>query len=291
MGNALSARPLPSAAQIGIESPSRGCSSMVEQQPSKLNTRVRFPSPAPALPVSFPQRERLRPACSFEFGRVLPRAAASSGLGIPVRASPVRSVFRSLAKQANRPWRLPMASRDARRNAVRNIGMRARQCRAASSKRAREGRGVNRSCSFAPRSSCRRSGGGARGSRKLAGTQRQLGSNADSCLLRSRLIPKLNSEPPNRLILAVDSSDERSPPAALLSKPRATPSTSRSRNFWRFDLAARPYIVGTERDSARVSDSGAIRSPAVQKVKSRPARSFDMKRRRAAARVRQQRRT
>ena len=24
-----------------------GCSSMVEQQPSKLNTRVRFPSPAP----------------------------------------------------------------------------------------------------------------------------------------------------------------------------------------------------------------------------------------------------
>jgi hypothetical protein len=25
-----------------------GCSSMVEQQPSKLNTRVRFPSPAPA---------------------------------------------------------------------------------------------------------------------------------------------------------------------------------------------------------------------------------------------------
>ena len=33
----------------------RGCSSMVEQQPSKLNTRVRFPSPAPifrAVPPS-----------------------------------------------------------------------------------------------------------------------------------------------------------------------------------------------------------------------------------------------
>src|SRR5882762_3629706 len=28
----------------------RGCSSMVEQQPSKLNTRVRFPSPAPITP-------------------------------------------------------------------------------------------------------------------------------------------------------------------------------------------------------------------------------------------------
>src|SRR6266702_3229753 len=29
----------------------RGCSSMVEQKPSKLMTRVRFPSPAPSLPV------------------------------------------------------------------------------------------------------------------------------------------------------------------------------------------------------------------------------------------------
>src|SRR6266853_3298810 len=28
---------------------SRGCSSMVEQKPSKLTTRVRFPSPAPRL--------------------------------------------------------------------------------------------------------------------------------------------------------------------------------------------------------------------------------------------------
>ena len=29
----------------------RGYSSMVEQQPSKLNTRVRFPLPAPAFPI------------------------------------------------------------------------------------------------------------------------------------------------------------------------------------------------------------------------------------------------
>src|SRR4249919_2472902 len=29
----------------------RGCSSMVEQQPSKLMTRVRFPSPAPNVPT------------------------------------------------------------------------------------------------------------------------------------------------------------------------------------------------------------------------------------------------
>ena len=35
----------------------RGCSSMVEQQPSKLNMRVRFPSPAPALnPAATPRR-------------------------------------------------------------------------------------------------------------------------------------------------------------------------------------------------------------------------------------------
>src|SRR5260221_12174550 len=33
----------------------RGCSSMVEQQPSKLNTRVRFPSPAPS-PKRFPKQ-------------------------------------------------------------------------------------------------------------------------------------------------------------------------------------------------------------------------------------------
>src|ERR1700710_67062 len=32
-----------------VDRPARGCSSMVEQQPSKLNTRVRFPSPAPAI--------------------------------------------------------------------------------------------------------------------------------------------------------------------------------------------------------------------------------------------------
>ena len=42
---------------------SRGCSSMVEQQPSKLNTRVRFPSPAPfhdfsRLPAIFCDRVR-----------------------------------------------------------------------------------------------------------------------------------------------------------------------------------------------------------------------------------------
>src|SRR5262245_24963426 len=29
-----------------------GCSSMVEQKPSKLMTRVRFPSPAPVIPIT-----------------------------------------------------------------------------------------------------------------------------------------------------------------------------------------------------------------------------------------------
>jgi hypothetical protein len=31
----------------------RGCSSMVEQQPSKLMTRVRFPSPAPTISIGY----------------------------------------------------------------------------------------------------------------------------------------------------------------------------------------------------------------------------------------------
>ena len=31
----------------------RGCSSMVEQQPSKLMTRVRFPSPAPIISMAY----------------------------------------------------------------------------------------------------------------------------------------------------------------------------------------------------------------------------------------------
>ena len=38
----------------------RGCSSMVEQQPSKLNTRVRFPSPAPTLQCDIPDKARWR---------------------------------------------------------------------------------------------------------------------------------------------------------------------------------------------------------------------------------------
>ena len=37
----------------------RGCSSMVEQQPSKLMTRVRFPSPAPPNVVEPASRMRL----------------------------------------------------------------------------------------------------------------------------------------------------------------------------------------------------------------------------------------
>ena len=50
----IGSNPIPPIDRIGVDCPprfweipgSRGCSSMVEQQPSKLNTRVRFPSPA-----------------------------------------------------------------------------------------------------------------------------------------------------------------------------------------------------------------------------------------------------
>ncbi len=38
----------PTPSTISTERCACGCSSMVEQQPSKLNTRVRFPSPAPS---------------------------------------------------------------------------------------------------------------------------------------------------------------------------------------------------------------------------------------------------
>ena len=48
--------------------PISGCSSMVEQQPSKLNTRVRFPSPAPAF-HGFSERSHFiltnGPLCTF----------------------------------------------------------------------------------------------------------------------------------------------------------------------------------------------------------------------------------
>ena len=50
-----------SALKAGVLSRSEcGCSSMVEQQPSKLNTRVRFPSPAPASSAE----NQINPLCA-----------------------------------------------------------------------------------------------------------------------------------------------------------------------------------------------------------------------------------
>ena len=46
-GGQRRARPVEAARPAVLGDRRRGCSSMVEQQPSKLNTRVRFPSPAP----------------------------------------------------------------------------------------------------------------------------------------------------------------------------------------------------------------------------------------------------
>ena len=46
-----------------IRPASRGCSSMVEQQPSKLNTRVRFPSPAPSRLHRKPSTNQLVGRC------------------------------------------------------------------------------------------------------------------------------------------------------------------------------------------------------------------------------------
>ena len=74
------------------QSPARGCSSMVEQQPSKLNTRVRFPSPAPI----FFRRDR-SPRFSFRQARlfhsdsnwVSPTAAGGLKFGIASRPKSV----------------------------------------------------------------------------------------------------------------------------------------------------------------------------------------------------------
>jgi len=96
--------------------------------------------------VNFPQRERLRPGCSFAFGRALPAATAS-----PASCSESRQC-------ANRPCRLPMTRKGAPCKDAATSRRRARERRAASSKRPREGHGVKRSCMFAPRSSRRRCG-------------------------------------------------------------------------------------------------------------------------------------
>ena len=51
---------VPTASCFGVSSPdSGGCSSMVEQKPSKLTTRVRFPSPAPERDSARQQLRRL----------------------------------------------------------------------------------------------------------------------------------------------------------------------------------------------------------------------------------------
>src|SRR5437870_7289332 len=47
--------------RVGLRNVTRGCSSMVEQKPSKLTTRVRFPSPAPATqPITLEQKDEFR---------------------------------------------------------------------------------------------------------------------------------------------------------------------------------------------------------------------------------------
>ena len=78
-----------------------GCSSMVEQQPSKLNTRVRFPSPAPAQTMQV----KCKPVL------------ASTHLSVIASASEATQGFRGTSTAAtHQPPRL------LRRNAPRNDG-------------------------------------------------------------------------------------------------------------------------------------------------------------------------
>lgn len=79
-----------------------GCSSMVEQQPSKLNTRVRFPVPAPP-----PSRE-----FSFPIDR-----AGRGGLGRS-RSTPLPDGYRVSDESSARPPRCPPRLRAERLNRV-----------------------------------------------------------------------------------------------------------------------------------------------------------------------------
>ena len=85
-----------------------GCSSMVEQQPSKLNTRVRFPSPAPFLMFRTPKSRRravaLWPLRGFFVSGTRKGAGGRSGFEAP--AWLCRMKDRATARAALRLWPL-----------------------------------------------------------------------------------------------------------------------------------------------------------------------------------------
>jgi hypothetical protein len=85
--------------------PISGCSSMVEQQPSKLNTRVRFPSPAPMFSgtsgiTGFPFGQAYR--CSFGQMSVM-RSQSTTLLGVIHVASFARRMSPSIPILVNPP--------------------------------------------------------------------------------------------------------------------------------------------------------------------------------------------
>ncbi len=162
MGNALPAGPLPSVARIGIESAPRGCSSMVEQQPSKLNTRVRFPSPAPASARFFSARS----PSARRLGAASSRSSRTVAGGAPISRRPLAIIH----AMVSRPSRLPIArGRWAGEDAAMSRAMRS-DCWAASIGRPKQGREVKNACPFA---SLSRAAAGA-----MRPTAAEIGGNA-----------------------------------------------------------------------------------------------------------------
>src|SRR3954452_17937242 len=99
------------ARQMALPAP-RGCSSMVEQKPSKLTTRVRFPSPAPKLTcrghVEFwsarsAAEGRLR-TCRGHFDFWSPRSAAE-GRQLALLTRVDRALVRRHMARLPAPWR------------------------------------------------------------------------------------------------------------------------------------------------------------------------------------------
>ena len=83
----------------------RGCGSMVEPQPSKLMTRVRFPSPAPC---SF--KPGLAPGFSVNRGQVFPLRENGTGLSSPALCR--RRLRRPADARPSCRWPVPNSLRE-----------------------------------------------------------------------------------------------------------------------------------------------------------------------------------
>ena len=89
----------------------RGCGSMVEPEPSKLMTRVRFPSPAPRNTTAPPTRRGRFRACAVAGGRM--RRREGRGLSVTCPGTPWRPSRPN--GRSSRPMRPANRGRTSRR--------------------------------------------------------------------------------------------------------------------------------------------------------------------------------